>query len=42
MMYEAAYQSDVYPSPYMWKAAPGVYARYPLPDSLERMRGGGF
>jgi len=42
-MYEAGYRGDVYPAPWMWQSAPtGVFARYPFPDSLERMREGGF
>lgn len=41
-MYESQYDGDVYPAPYMWESATGVYARYPFPVSLERMREGGF
>ena len=42
-MYEAGYSGDVYPATWMWGSAPtGVFARYPFPDSVERMREGGF
>ncbi len=41
-LYDAGYRGDVYPSPWMWSATTGVFARYPFPDSLERMREGGF
>lgn len=42
-MYESGYNGDIYPAPWMWEAAPiGVFARYPFPESLERMREGGF
>ncbi len=42
-MREAGYAGDVYPSPAMFEAAPtAVFSRYPFPDSLERMRTGGF
>lgn len=42
-MYDAGYTGDLYPAPWMWESAPiGVYARYPFPESLQRMREGGF
>jgi len=41
-MYEAGYQGDVYPATWMWQSSTPVFARYPFPDSLERMREGGF
>lgn len=42
-MHEAGMACDVYPAPWMWNVAPtAVYARYPFPDSIERMRQGGF
>lgn len=42
-MYEAGYRGDVYPSPAMWRMGDiGVYAGYPFPPSIERMRSGGF
>jgi hypothetical protein len=42
VMYEAGYAGDVYPAPAMWEAAPtGVFARFPFPSSLDRMRNGG-
>jgi hypothetical protein len=42
VMHEAGFTGDVYPAPSMWEAAPtAVYARYPFPDSVERMRDGG-
>ena len=42
-MYEAGYGGDVYPSLRMWELAPtGVFATYPFPESLDRMRAGGF
>lgn len=43
IMYEAGYRGDVYPSPGMWELAPtGVFASYPFPAGLDRMRSGGF
>jgi len=34
---------DQNPPPAMWQAGDvGVFARYPFPPSLERIRGGGF
>lgn len=42
-MYEAGYMGDVYPSPAMWRSgATGLFARYPFPTSLDRMREGGY
>jgi len=42
-MYEAGYTGDVYPPTSMWRVAPiSVFARYPFPQSLDVMRGGGF
>jgi hypothetical protein len=42
-MYEAGYHGDVYPPMSMWRVAPiNVFARYPFPQSLDVMRGGGF
>lgn len=42
-MYDAGYRGDVYPSPAMWRLGDiGMYAGFPFPDSLERMRSGGF
>lgn len=41
VMYDAGFRGDVYPSPQMWGAGEtGVFASYPFPESLERMRGG--
>ncbi len=42
-MFDSGYTGDVYPAPWMWESAPiGVFARYPFPESLQRMREGGF
>ncbi len=42
-MYDAGYTGDVYPPTSMWRVAPiSVFARYPFPQSLDVMRGGGF
>ena len=42
-MNDAGYHGDVYPAPSMWESAPtAVFARYPFPESLTRMRDGGF
>jgi hypothetical protein len=42
-MYQGGYRGDVYPAPWMWESAPtGVFASYPFPSSLERMRDGGY
>ncbi len=43
IMYQAGYRGDVYPSPGMWRLAPtGAFSSYPFPESLDRMRAGGF
>lgn len=43
VMYEAGYRGDVFPSLGMWEIAPtGVFASYPFPEALDRMRAGGF
>lgn len=40
-MYTAGYRGDVYPSPRMWAfGGVGVFASYPFPQGLERMRAG--
>jgi hypothetical protein len=40
-MYTAGWRGDVYPALSMWESAPtGVFATYPFPDSLDRMREG--
>lgn len=42
-MFEAGYRGDVYPSPVMWaQGHTGVYAGFPFPASIEKMRSGGF
>ena len=42
-MWEAGYRADVYPCSGMWEMAPtGFFASYPFPESLDRMRTGGF
>lgn len=42
-MFEAGYRGDVYPSPMMWaQGHVGVYAGFPFPPSIEKMRSGGF
>jgi hypothetical protein len=42
-MYEGGYRGDVYAAPWMWESSgTGVFARYPFPDSVRRMREGGF
>lgn len=41
-MYEAGYTGDVYPATYMWESSPLVFARYPFPASIQRMREGGY
>lgn len=41
-MYEAGFAGDVYPATYMWENSAPVFARYPFPESIERMRAGGF
>jgi len=41
VMHEAGFRGDVYPSLAMWEMAPtGVFASYPFPESLDRMRSG--
>jgi hypothetical protein len=41
-MFEAGYRGDVFPAVQMWELAPtGVFAFYPFPDSIDRMRQGG-
>jgi hypothetical protein len=40
-MHDAGFRGDVYPSPQMWAAGDvGVFASYPFPESVDRMRGG--
>lgn len=40
-MYQAGFRGDVYASPAMWKFAHvGVFASYPFPEGLDRMRQG--
>lgn len=40
-MHTAGYRGDVYPAPQMWSNGDtGVFASYPFPPSLDRMRGG--
>ena len=40
-MFDSGFRGDVYPSLGMWQVAPtGVFATYPFPESLERMRSG--
>jgi len=42
-MLDAGFAGDVYPPPAMWRNAPEVvFARYPFPDSINRMRDGGY
>lgn len=42
-MHENGYRGDVYPSLGLWDLAPtAVFASYPFPESLDRMRTGGF
>ena len=41
VMHESGFRGDVYPSLKMWELAPtGVFASYPFPESLDRMRSG--
>ena len=41
-MHDAGFSGDIYPAPWMWESAPtAVFARYPFPTSIERMRQGG-
>jgi hypothetical protein len=43
IMWESGYRGDVYPSWGMWELAPtGLFASYPFPESLDRMRTGGY
>jgi hypothetical protein len=43
IMHQAGYYGDVYPSPAMWcTARTGLFARYPFPPALDRMREGGY
>ena len=42
LMYGAGYRGDVYPAPWMWDSAAGVFPRYPFPDSFKQMCDGGF
>ncbi|MEM8739208.1 MAG: hypothetical protein AAGG38_12135 [Planctomycetota bacterium] len=42
-MSDAGFAGDVYPAPWMWDSQPtALYARYPFPDSVEKMRDGGY
>lgn len=42
-MHEAGFAGDVYPAPWMWEMGDtALFARYPFPDSLAKMREGGF
>ncbi|MEX2217014.1 MAG: hypothetical protein WD768_23075 [Phycisphaeraceae bacterium] len=41
-MHDAGYMGDVYPAVHMWETTPPVFARYPFPESIQRMREGGF
>jgi hypothetical protein len=42
-IHEAGLPCDVYPAPWMWNVAPtAVFARYPFPDTVARLREGGF
>ena len=42
-MYDVGFRGDVYPPLTMWQPTPtGVFASYPFPESLDRMRTGGF
>lgn len=42
-MYEAGFRGDVYAAPRMWGMGHvGVFASYPFPAGLDRMRSGGF
>ena len=43
IMFESGYRGDVYPAPQMWRFGQvGVFSTYPFPESLDRMRSGGF
>jgi len=40
-MYQSGYRGDVYPAPALWsKGDVGVFATYPFPEGVERMREG--
>jgi len=40
-MYQSGYRGDVYPAPGLWsKGEVGVFATYPFPDGVQRMREG--
>ncbi len=42
-MHDAGFAGDVYPAPFMWEMGEtALFARYPFPDSLSKMREGGF
>jgi len=42
-MHEAGFAGDVYPAPWMWEMGDtALFARYPFPDSVSKMREGGF
>lgn len=42
-MYDAGFRGDVYAAPSMWQFGNvGVFPTYPFPESLDRMRTGGF
>ena len=41
-MYEAGYRGDVYPAPWMWETATGVFPRYPFPETVKQMCEGGY
>ncbi|MEM1446802.1 MAG: hypothetical protein AAGF84_12155 [Planctomycetota bacterium] len=41
-MHDTGFAGDVYPAVWMWDSAPtALFARYPFPQSIEQMRGGG-
>jgi len=43
IMHESGFRGDVYPAPQMWRYGNvGVFPSYPFPESLDRMRAGGF
>ncbi len=42
-MHEAGFSGDVYPAPFMWEMGDtALFARYPFPESLNKMREGGY
>jgi len=42
-MHEAGFAGDVYPAPWMWEMGDtALFARYPFPASLAKMREGGY